>query len=500
MSYTDDELIDALKQHNGNKVRTARALEIDERSMRRRLKRIGYTGELRPVRKSEQDHHTYVITSAVNATKIHPKYLKSLERYCAERDARLMVIPMRYKNPTRQGEGDDDEWWDARIAPYLVHDRVKIAPHTVVLADIKIQPTAINPLQSWLTVSGTNDAIIGHTKIALKTVATKPGQRSKIVQTTGAVTVEQYSDTNAGKKGEFHHTLGAVIVEVEGKHVWTRHICPLKDGSFIDLGTKYTPDGSEPAPRAEVLTMGDIHAELEDKSVTRATRLLADTVRPISIVGHDILNFGSAGHHNDYFERYRRHVTGTASVLRELQTTAVLMDKLAAMCDQFVVVGSNHHDHFKQWLLRHENALDLENAVVFHETKGAMLKAILNKSWCDPFKYWMDQLMKSPQRVKWLKPGESFSRHAVEFGWHGHKGPNGARGSTKGFANIGAKVTKGHSHGAEIIDGAHSVGVSGKLNMGYNVDSPSAWSQSHEVLYANGKRTLLHMAGGRFFR
>ena len=108
-------------------------------------------------------HHTYVITAAVNATKAHARYLKSLEAYCAEHDARLMVIPMRYKNPTRRGETTDDEWWDARLVPYLVHERTKIAPGLVVLADIKIQPTAINPLQGWLTVSGTDDAILGHT-------------------------------------------------------------------------------------------------------------------------------------------------------------------------------------------------------------------------------------------------------------------------------------------------------------------------------------------------
>jgi len=65
---------------------------------------------------------------------------------------------------------------------------------------------------------------------------------------------------------------------------------------------------------------------------------------------------------------------------------------------------------------------------------------------------------------------------------------------------IGAKVTKGHSHGAEIVDGAHSVGTSSKLNMGYNADSPSGWTHSHEITYANGKRTLIHCVGGTFFR
>src|SRR3546814_19208148 len=85
----------------------------------------------------------------------------------------------------------------------------------------------------------------------------------------------------------------------------------------------------------------------------------------------------------------------------------------------------------------------------------------------------MDKLMKHGARLLWLKPGESFMRHGIEHGWHGHKGPNGARGSTKSFATIGAKVVKGHSHGAEIIDGARSVGTSSLVAMGYNTSEES---------------------------
>jgi hypothetical protein len=494
---TDQDIIEAYTQSGGNKAAAARILEMDKRGLERRLIKMPIPQMLPPAEIPKASR--YVITAAVNATKAHARYLKTLEKYCDIHSAQLLIIPMRYKNPTRREESTDDEWWDARLVKYLVHDRVKIAPGMVLLADIKVQPTAINPLQGWLTVSGTDNAILGHTKIALKTVPTKPDAPAKIVQTTGAITVEQYSDSSAGKKGDFHHSLGAVIVDVDGQAVRTRHITPLKDGSFIDLAHKYTPEGAEDAPPASVLVMGDMHAELEDKAVSTATKALCELVKPRAIVAHDVLNFGSAGHHNDYFERFRRHTTKTSSVLTELGVTAKYLDMVATWTEQIVIVGSNHHDHFTKWLERHEHALDLENAIVFHETKAAMLRAIHERKRLDPFKHWMDQLMRRAAGVKWLRPGESYSRHGIEFGWHGHKGPNGARGSTKGFANIGAKVTKGHSHGAEIIDGAHSVGVSGRLNMGYNLDSPSGWTQTHEITYANGKRTLIHCIDGAFY-
>lgn len=493
---TNEQLAEALR-HN-TIAATARLFDIGERSLRRRIHRnaIPVGADKQPVTANAQ---TYVITAAVNATKAHSAFLKTLEVYCAERGAQLIVIPMRYRNPTRQDERPED-WWDAKLSPYLVHQRTKIAKGLVVLADIKVQPTAINPLQGWLTVSGTDSAIIGHTKIALQSVATKVGDPAKLVLTTGACTVEQYSDTNAGAKGQFHHTLGAVVVEVDGDANHIRHICPMKDGSFIDLATKYTANGPEAAPECIVLTMGDVHAELADERVTKATEALAELVKPKNIVLHDVLNFGSASHHAKFFEKYRRHVTKTGSVMRELEVTARHLDRLSRLAPALVMVGSNHHDHFTQWLEKSEHAHDLENALVYHETKAAMLRAIYEGGYCDPFKLWMDTLMSHGEKLKWLKPGESFSRHGVEFGWHGHRGPNGARGSTRGFANIGAKVTKGHSHGAEIVDGAHSVGTSSRMRMGYNEDSPSAWTHTHDLLYANGKRTLVHCIGGSFFR
>lgn len=111
----------------------------------------------------------------------------------------------------------------------------------------------------------------------------------------------------------------------------------------------------------------------------------------------------------------------------------------------------------------------------------------------------MGKLMRQGN-LRWLKPAESFSRFGIEYSFHGYKGPNGSRGSTKGFANIGAKVVKGHSHGAEIVDGARSVGTTSKMNMGYNADSPSGWTWTHDITYANGKQTLIHCIGGSFFR
>jgi hypothetical protein len=475
----------------------AEHLGINERTVRRWKSRMA--GEPTQEAANQDQADTYVITSAVNATKAHNGFLASLHTYCQANNAKLIVLPMRYRNPTRKEETPDD-WWDARLTPHIVSERTKLCRDVVLLADIKIQPTAVNPLQGWLTVSGSDSAILGHTKVALQSVPTKVGDPAKLVMTTGACTVPSYSDTNAGAKGHYHHCLGAVVVEIDGKHSHIRHILGAHDGSFIDLDMEYTRYGVSEAARASVLTMGDIHAYQVDQKALVATEKLAARISPVAICAHDVLDFSSASHHAGYFERYRLHSNGRNSVLKELEVTAGVLERIAGWADETIMIGSNHHQHMEQWLAKHENALDLENALVFHETKSAMLRAIHEGSYLDPFQHWMDQLMREPQRLKWLKPGEHFIRHKIDFSSHGHKGPNGARGSTKAFANIGAKTVTGHSHSPAIIDGAYTVGTTSKLKLGYNLDSPSSWHHSHCITYANGKRTLIHCVNGRFFR
>jgi len=472
-------------------------LGINERTVRRWKARIASEPAQEAANQEQSD--TYVITSAVNATKAHNGFLASLHNYCQANNAKLIVLPMRYRNPTRKEETPDD-WWDARLTPHIVNQRTKLCRDVVLLADIKVQPTAINPLQGWLTVSGTDSAILAHTKVALQSVPTMVGDDAKLVMTTGACTVPQYSDTNAGKKGEFHHTLGAVIVEVDKKGTHLRHVLGERDGSFIDLTTKYSRHGVEVAPDASVLILGDLHARQVDSKALDATERLALAINPKSVCLHDALDFSSASHHSGYFERFKLHITKQNSILSELKVTAKILDRISMWAPEIVMVGSNHNEHFTQYLSKYENALDLENALVYHETKAAMLRAIHEGSYLDPFKYWVDKLASTPEVIHWLRPGESISRHGIELGFHGHRGPNGARGSTKGFSNIGARTVTGHSHSPAIIDGAYCVGTTSKLKMGYNEDSPSSWHHTHCIVYANGKRALLHCVSGKFFR
>jgi hypothetical protein len=79
-------------------------------------------------------------------------------------------------------------------------------------------------------------AVFPHAKVQLVSVPSLPGRHPAMVMTTGAVTLPNYIEKKAGLKAEFHHQIGATIVEVdEADRVFCRQIGAGPDGSFQDL-------------------------------------------------------------------------------------------------------------------------------------------------------------------------------------------------------------------------------------------------------------------------
>jgi hypothetical protein len=261
-----------------------------------------------PKFKRPLDSKIFVVTAAQNATPLHDAFWASLLQYCEFRNAELMVIPIRYKNATsRWTESQANaEWWlehpelDERpLQKYLWNVRKDLNKNITVLGDIKVQPTAVSPLTGFEGITHGESGIFGHTKLQLKVVAAPQGKYPKILTTTGACTVKNYTDTRAGKLGEFHHTLAAVVVEVDGPRFHLRQINAKSDGTFYDLDYLY--DGAKRRPvqysGVPALVMGDTHVEGIDPAVEKAT--FGDMIpffRPKKLFWHDLEDGGSVNH------------------------------------------------------------------------------------------------------------------------------------------------------------------------------------------------------------
>ncbi len=460
-----------------------------------------------PMRKTLPTVKRYIVTAAQNATPIHKPTWQTLRRCAEYYEAELVVVPGRYKNPTSQWtqKNKDHEWWAPEVVPYLCDGWIRLNDRLVILGDVKVQWAAANALGRMDSFTKDKSGIVGHGSRAMRSVATPQHKHAKTMYTTGACTVRNYTDTKEGKLGGFAHALGALLVEIDGDTFYVRQLNATKAGSFIDLDLEFTPDEVRPAKPALAVSMGDSHIRWILESVVKATFTDPDSLVNLTnaknLFWHDLIDFHARNwhHEDDPFTQYAKWKFGKECVLTEIEEGVRFVNKHTPRGRRSFVVSSNHERGMAKWLKRADWKKDPVNADLIIEATARM-KASARMTeggvvYDDPFIDTAKPYAKS--NVEFLKLGKSKALMDVEYGLHGDIGPNGSRGSTKNLSMMGVKVTKGHSHTAEIIDGCYSAGKSTGM-LEYEMGGPSSHTNSHVLQYANGKRCIITIINGRY--
>ena len=445
----------------------------------------------------------FFITSAQNATPIANHMLSAIKTYCDAENAELLVVPYRYKNPTSTFTDKDYDWWDSKIANNIIDRRIDLCKGLTLLADIKLQPTAAKPLTSLEGFTGTNSCIVGHPKAQMKTVPTRQGDMAKIMQTTGSITVENYTSSKAGSTGKFHHNFGGLIVEIDRKNnlFHMRRVSINRDGTFYDLDKHYGPDFVKKHDGVEGVVLGDIHQWWIDDQVNNAIPKLLKKLNPKKVVMHDVIDSYSISHHHQKmpFTNFAKHQAGMTNIKKELMDFAEWSNNLTKQFKNtdFTVVPSNHHEHIKRWIEEANWKSDPENAEFYLETAHHMLSnTIMTKTgaeYPDPFRYWINKMAPN---LNLISTDSSHMIKNFEAGMHGHIGPNGARGSLLSLSKLGVKAIVGHVHSPAEESGSLAVGVCA-MDMEY-ANGPSSWLSSQAVVYPDGKATLIHIINGKY--
>jgi hypothetical protein len=317
--------------------------------------------------------------------------------------------------------------------------------------------------------------------------------------------VPNYTDSRAGRLGEFHHSLSAVVVEraTGGRFHLRRLHWDAKLGCIVDLNTEYWPNGVLcDAPRPLALVMGDTHVDYIDPAVERATfgpGGIVDTLRPERLVWHDLLDGYSCNPHHagNPFNRLAKRGSGADDVRAEVERAIEFVRQRTPQDATSHIVQSNHDDFLRRWINSTDWKQDPVNAEFYLETALAMCKGTKlvdsGTSTPDPFRYWFEKA--GVERAEFIDG--SLVLAGVEVGFHGDKGPNGARGSIANMRRIGTKTIIGHSHSPGEDEGAVQVGTSTRLRLEYN-SGPSSWLNAHCVLHANGKRQLIVIVDGHW--
>lgn len=477
---------------------------------------IGEMDEMQYDQNYLDKHSVFVISSAQNNTLVNTEFMDALESYCGHNNAELLISPFYYNTSGVLGDKTKQCEYDARVMPYLVDEPIKLSEYLgglIFCAEMDILPTAVNPFSSMHTYTKSASAIYPHTKMQLESVPTPKHDVCRMMYSTGAVTMRNYVARKAGQKASFHHVFGALVVEVdhENKSWYVRQLNSDKDGSIQDLDKLYHSDGSVTDAEIEAINWGDIHAEKCEQSqidLCFGDDGILNELKPKYQFANDLSDFTPRNHHNrkDPHFLYATANSSIRTVEDGLNQASNLLMEMSREWCKTVVVNSNHDNALVKWLREADYRTDPDNAKFFLIAQLECYQAIDRKDkMFSIFETALTDLVSSPidliqHNVKFLREDESFKictskvEDAIECGYHGHTGNNGARGSITSYLKLGTRVNIGHSHSANIRDGVYQAGVTGDLDMGYNIGA-SSWSHSHIITYANGKRAIITTHG-----
>ena len=445
--------------------------------------------ETAKLRQHDKTKSRFIITWAQNNTPIHKGFFENMKTYANFINADIHVMAGRYKNPTSVFTDKDFESWHEDVVPYLDANRHNLHKYMSIMSDIKIQPTATNPMSGLQGVSGINSCVFGAPKVQMEMIPVLEGNKPKMMLTTGAVTQKNYTDSKSGKKGEFHHTFGFAIVEIKDKDTfYVRQVtADDKTGAFTDLCYKVDGDVKKIDTIAAIV-LGDLHYGNHDESVITSTIEFLGKIVPEHVVLHDVFDGMSINHHEmkDPFVQYSKEMNNLNSLKKEVDE---MLDGLSVFAGfkNVVIVRSNHDDFLDRWLKNEDwkKQPTTKNSKLYMQYSTMLLEQYEN----DPYrvKGVIPEIInaKFPRYITLGRSG-SYKVKNWELGQHGDIGMNGSRGSLMQFRTLNTKIVVGHYHSPGRKDGALAVGTSTKLRIGYN-NGPSSWAQSHVIIHEDGR-------------
>lgn len=479
------------------------------KSINRALKRKKITSGI-DVRESEdfkkaqnkafdKEKDTFIITWAQNATPVHVNFFNNILAYAKELNAGVHVIAGRYKNPTSMfsDKQESAEWWDNKVRPYLDANRHNLHQYLQVLSDVKVSPTASTPLSGLNGLTGLESCVVGHPRQHLKSLPVLEGYPHKLLLSTGACTVPNYTDSKAGKKGEFHHMLGFAIVELDGEDFHIRQVNADDDGNFYDIYNKVIQGKVKKNKEGiETAILGDIHVRHSDEQVTEVVFDLLDKLQPQETIIHDIAEMESILHWDEKnpFKLLEKENDGTDNLEEEIEEIMEWIEDHKQY--NLVLVRSNHDDMLDRWLMstdwrkaKNKKMYLKLSSILAEGGEEVRMKGILPTLIDEKF----------GDQIKTLSLDDSYRVHDWELAMHGHLGANGSRGGHTQFKNLNTKNIVGHGHHPHREDGHIMVGTLSHLRVGFNRGA-SNWMNGIGVIYPDGKAQLIHIINGKFCR
>lgn len=481
--------------------------KMQKKGITENIRKIEDTEEFKKAKKRKLDKtkKTFIVGWAQSETQVHTNLMDNIEALAKKKNASIHIIAGRYKNPTSvetnkriiRQEKNKRKHWDERVLPYLDANRHKLHKYLQILSDVKISPTASTPLSGFNGITGLESCVLGHPRQHLKSLPVLENYPHKLLLSTGAVTLPNYTDTKAGKKGEFHHMLGFVIIELDGDDFHIKQVSADNNGNFYNVEDRAL-DGKiyNNEEGVDCVILGDVHVRHNDKKVTKLAFNFIKKMKPDSVVIHDVAEMESILHwdEKDPFKLMEKEEAGLDILEDEIEEIMEWLDKYKEY--NLVLSRSNHDDMLDRWLKstdwrkakNKKMYLKLAN-IIAEGGESVRMKGILPTLIDREFN----------GQVKTLSLDDSYRVHDWELSMHGHLGANGSRGGHTQFKNLNTKNIVGHGHHPHREDGHIMVGTLSHLRVGFN-RGPSNWMNGFGVIYPDGQAQLIHIINGKYKR
>lgn len=436
----------------------------------------------------------YIVTCAQNNSKLNHDFWINVLAYANHIGAEIHVILNRYKNPTSNFDSSQDRW-PKEVLKYSDAKRHSIHKKLELLSDIKIQPTATNPLSGMEGISGGLSCIFGHPKVQMKVIPALEGYEPKMMFTTGSVTKPNYTDSKAGKKGEFHHVYGFVIVEIKDDETFfIRQVTALKNGSFTDLIHHVKDAKVTKINKIAYVNLGDKHLGSHCQVVEKKQEELLNYFKPQHTIVHDLFNGTSVNHHNekDPIKKYALQLTGDNLIKREVENMFNWVSKWLKY--NLVVISSNHNDWVDKYIKSMDWKKDVPNAVEYMRYAQILLSGNAKNGLIS---YLLEE--KFGNKIRTIGRNDKFCVSGIELSQHGDVGPNGSRGNLSAFRKLSTKMDVMHTHTPARADGVMYGGTSSILRQDY-ITGASNHLPADIICHLDGKRQhILYMGKNKEF-
>ena len=424
----------------------------------------------------------FFITAACAGAEVKTSFLDSLQTIKKSTRGQIRILPMRSHAQPLQAQ---NPVYDSVLTPYIEKGFTAsqvVFNSNLMAMDLQLNPQMTNPL-TGLKKIGRSSIILAHPVSAMTTIANSNRGLPRTIHTTGVCTLPDYQINRAGLMAKQAHQIGGLSVELDGSAFHIRELFSDKNGSIVDLGRRYMPNGESAFEEALSVVLGDIHAGQHDEQAMSAWEKLIKLVKPKFIVLHDLFNGQSINPHmyKNMFAQLGRNKYND-NLENELATTKRLLTRICNWLPsaKIIIVPSNHNDWIDRYLTQGYWVQDTVNYATAYRLVGHILNghSALQKE-IDP-----------NGKCVWLKRNEDLWLAGIQHSCHFDLGPNGAKAGPDNLEATYGYATGGHVHSPYTLRGIMAVGTSSLLRMGYN-DGPSGWLHSSIVTHASQSKNCV---------